>query len=176
MPGAPLTDPGVQFSRTGLFRTTRSRNCLRGVDNPLVADRGSASVGKASSLIAMCLLGYGSQEGLPVLFRHSYGTGCLCELRCSVGPFSSFQTLALLLDTMSRSDSRDARRHFLSLRLPSCLALVFSAAGTSRASFVPCVSFRARHALGPRQTLFGLTCSGQIGFGCGVIDPISVCV
>ena len=72
--------------------------------------------------------------------RHSYGTGCLCVLRQHVGPFSSFGACALPLDTMSRSDSRSARRHFLSLRLPSCLALAVSAAGTLRASSVSCDS------------------------------------
>jgi len=85
------------------------------------------------------------------------GTGCLCGLRQAVGPFSSLGAGALPLDTMNQSDSRIIRRRFLSLRLPSCLALAVSAAGTLRASFVPCVSFSTRHALRPRQTLDQLT-------------------
>ena len=54
-----------------------------------------------------CLLGYGPQEGWPVLARLSYGTGCLCRLRCSVGPFSSVgpDFSGLPLDTMSQSDT-----------------------------------------------------------------------
>jgi hypothetical protein len=39
--------------------------------------------------VYVCLLGYGPQEGLPVFARRSYGSGFLCGLRCSVGPFSS---------------------------------------------------------------------------------------
>src|SRR5262249_59777682 len=74
--------------------------------------------------ISMCLLGYGPQEGLPVLFRRSYGSGCLCGLRCSVGPFTRFGAHALLRATMNQSDSRFTRPRFLSLRFPSCLALV----------------------------------------------------
>src|SRR5207245_6447878 len=93
-------------------------------------------VTEAVLLVGMCLLGYGPQEGLPVSFRRSYGAGCLCGLRCSVGPFSGFgpALASLPLDTMGRSDSRSARRRFWSLRPPSCLAIVVSEAGTLRAS------------------------------------------
>ena len=105
------------------------------------------------------------------LVRHSYGTGCLCVLRQHVGPFSSFGAYALPLDTMDRSDSRRLRRHFLSLRRPSCLALVVSAAGTLRASSVPCVCFGARHALRPRQALHALTFSGVLVLGSGMLTP-----
>jgi hypothetical protein len=38
-------------------------------------------VSEAVLLVCECLLGYGPQEGLPVWFRRSYGSGCLCELR-----------------------------------------------------------------------------------------------
>jgi hypothetical protein len=103
--------------------------------------------------------------------RHSYGTGCLCVLRQHVGPFSSFGACALLLDTMDRSDSRSARRHFLSLRRPSCLALAVSAAGTLRASSVPCICFRARHALRPRQAVHALTVAGVSVLGSGKLTP-----
>jgi len=105
------------------------------------------------------------------LIRHSYGAGCLCGLRQRVGHFSSVGVCALPLDTMSRSDSRNARRRFLSLRRPSCLALVVSAAGTLRASSVPCVCFGARHALRPRQALHALTFSGVSVFGSGTLTP-----
>jgi len=138
LPGAPLTDPGGRYSRTGLFMLTRS---LR------------------------------SREGLPVWVRHSYGTGCLCGLRQHVGPFSNVGADALPLDTMSRSDSRNARRHFLSLRRPSCLALVVSAAGTFRASSVPCVCFGARHALRPRQAFDILTLADVSVLGSGTLTP-----
>ena len=103
------------------------------------------------------------------LIRHSYGTGCLCGLRQHLGPFSSFGAGALPLDTMSRSDSRNARRRCLSLRRPSCLALVVSAAGTLRASSVPCVCFGARHALRPRQALNALTFPGVSVLGSGTL-------
>src|SRR5664279_3519683 len=72
---------------------------------------------------------------------------------------------------MSRSDSRSARRRFLSLRRPSCLALVVSAAGILRASSVPCVCFRARHALRPRQAGHALTFSGVSVLGSGKLTP-----
>jgi len=125
-----------------------------------------------------CLLGYGPQEGWPVLFRLSYGTGCLCGLRCSVGPFSSVgpDGSGLPLDTMSQSDSRMVRRRFFSLRLPSCLVLVVSTAGTFRASFVRCVSFNTRHALRPRQALSNLTGHGPFGFGFSTKDCFPACV
>ena len=110
------------------------------------------------------------------LIRHSYGAGCLCVLRQHVGPFSSFGACALPLDTMDRSDSRRARRHFLSLRRPSCLALVVSAAGTLRASSVPCVCFRARHALRPRQAGHALTIHGHLRFGFRYADTVPACV
>jgi hypothetical protein len=110
------------------------------------------------------------------LIRHSYGTGCLCVLRQHVGPFSSFGACALPLDTMDRSDSRRLRRHFLSLRRPSCLALVVSAAGTLRASSVPCVCFGARHALRPRQAGHTLTIPGHLRFGFRDTDPVPACV
>ena len=108
--------------------------------------------------------------------RHSYGTGCLCVLRQHVGPFSSFGAYALPLDTMDRSDSRRLRRHFLSLRRPSCLALVVSAAGTLRASSVPCICFGARHALRPRQAGHALTIHGHLRFGFRDTDPVPACV
>ena len=108
--------------------------------------------------------------------RHSYGTGCLCVLRQHVGPFSSFGACALPLDTMSRSDSRSARRHFLSLRLPSCLALAVSAAGTLRASSVSCDSFSARHALRPRQAFKALTYCGPLRIGFRHTDTVPACV
>src|SRR6266702_4258539 len=66
---------------------------------------------------------------------------------------------------MSRSDSRSARCRCLSLRHPSCLALVISAAGTLRASSVPCVCFGTRHALRPRQAFHALTRYGRFRFG-----------
>src|SRR5262249_10651207 len=31
--------------------------------------------------VSICLLGYGPQDGLPVWFRRSFGSGCLCGLR-----------------------------------------------------------------------------------------------
>jgi hypothetical protein len=112
------------------------------------------------------------------LVRHSYGTGCLCVLRQHVGPFSSFgpALAGLPLDTMSQSDSRSARRRFLSLRHPSCLALVVSAAGTLRASSVPCVCFGARHALRPRQALHALTIYGRFRFGFRQTDTVPACI
>src|ERR1035441_830248 len=105
------------------------------------------------------------------LIRRSHGTGCLCGLRQHVGPFSSFGADALPLDTMSRSDSRSARRRFWSLRRPSCLALAISAAGTLRVSSVPCVCFRARHALRPRQAFHALTVPGVSVLGSGQQTP-----
>jgi hypothetical protein len=108
--------------------------------------------------------------------RHSYGTGCLCVLRQHVGPFSSFGACALPLDTMDRSDSRSARRHFLSLRRPSCLALAVSAAGTLRASSVPCVCLGARHALRPRQAGPALTIHEHLRFGFRHTDTVPACV
>jgi hypothetical protein len=105
------------------------------------------------------------------LIRRSHGTGCLCGLRQHVGPFSSFGADALPLDTMSRSDSRSARRRFWSLRRPSCLALAISAAGTLRVSSVPCVCFRARHALRPRQAFHALTVPGVSVLGSGKQTP-----
>ena len=110
------------------------------------------------------------------LIRHSYGTGCLCGLRQHVGPFSSFGAYALPLDTMDRSDSRRLRRHFLSLRHPSCLALAVSAAGTLRASSVPCVCLGARHALRPRQVVKSLTFNGPLRFGFRWDDTLPTCV
>ena len=104
-------------------------------------------------------------------FRHSYGAGFLCELRQHVGPFASVGADALPLDTMDRSDSRNARRRFLSLRRPSCLALAVSAAGTSRASSVPCVCLGARHALRPRQALHALTFAGVSVLGSRTLTP-----
>ena len=80
-------------------------------------------------------------------------------------PLLQCRGCALPLDTMSRSDSRRLRRHFLSLRRPSCLALAVSAAGTLRASSVPCVCFGARHALRPRQTFHALTVCGRLRVG-----------
>jgi hypothetical protein len=71
--------------------------------------------------------------------------------------------------TMNRSDSRIARQHSLSLRCPSCFALAVSAAGTLRASFVPCVSFSARHALRPRQALDDLTMPVGVVLGSAVL-------
>ena len=108
--------------------------------------------------------------------RHSYGTGCLCVLRQHVGPFSSVGVCALPLDTMSRSDSRNARRRFLSLRRPSCLALVVSAAGTLRASSVPCVCSGARRALRPRQAFHALTMYGRLRVGFRYADTVPACV
>ena len=100
------------------------------------------------------------QEGWPVWFRLSYGTGCLCELRQHVGPFPSFGAGALPLDTMSRSDSRSTfRPNSSSLLVLTCLALAMSAAGILRASSVSCVVFGARHALRPRQATRTLTLS-----------------
>src|SRR5439155_12550964 len=110
------------------------------------------------------------------LVRHSYGTGCLCGLRQHVGPFSSVGACALLLDTMSQSDSRSARRRFLSLHRPSCLALAVSAAGTLRASSVPYVCFGARHALRPRQAVHALTFYGRFHVGFRYTDTVSACV
>ena len=75
-------------------------------------------------------------------------------------PLLQFRGCALPLDTMSRSDSRSARRHFLSLRHPSCLALAVSAAGTLRVSLVPNDPFFTRHALRPRQVRRCLTHCG----------------
>jgi len=86
-------------------------------------------------------------------------------------PLLQFRGCALPLDTMSRSDSRSARRRFLSLRRPSCLALVVSAAGTLRASSVPCVCFHARHALRPRQAFHALTFSGVSVLGSSKLTP-----
>src|ERR1039458_5224765 len=86
-------------------------------------------------------------------------------------PLLQFRGCALPLDTMSRSDSRSARRRFLSLRRPSCLALAISAAGTLRVSSVPCVCFRARHALRPRQAFHALTVPGVSVLGSGKQTP-----
>src|SRR5260221_12862638 len=105
------------------------------------------------------------------MLRHSYGTGCLCELRQTVGPLTHFGACALRRATMNQSDSRCTSRHFLSLRLPSCLALVISAAGMLRASFVPCVSFLARHALRPRQALLALTLTGDLVWDADIKTP-----
>ena len=143
MPGAPLTDPGGRFPRTGLFVWTRS---LR------------------------------SQEGLPVLGRHSYGSGCLCVLRPRVGSFSRVGALALPRDTMGQSDSWRARWHFLSLRHPSCLALVVRAAGTLRVSSVPCVCFGMCHALRPRQAFDALTCDGRLSVGYRYAETVPACI
>src|SRR5215207_7287836 len=128
--------------------------------------------------VGACLLGYGPQEGLPVFLRRSYGAGCLCGLRCSVGPFSSFgpAEAGLLLNTMSQSDSRTVSRRSLSLRLPSCLALAVSAAGTFRASFVRCAFFNTCHALRPRQALRNLTFNGCFGIGFGKTNGLPTCV
>src|SRR6266705_2104655 len=73
-------------------------------------------VAEAVVFVGICLLGYGPQEGLPVSFRRSYGAGCLCGLRCSVGSFASVGPVetGLPLATMGRSDSRSARRRCLS--------------------------------------------------------------
>jgi hypothetical protein len=105
------------------------------------------------------------------MVRHSYGTGCLCELRQTVGPLTHFGACTLLRATMNQSDSRCTSRHSLSLRLPSCLALVVSAAGMRRASFVPCVSFDARHALRPRQALLALTLPGDLVLDADIKTP-----
>src|SRR5437867_8115365 len=77
---------------------------------------------------------------------------------------------------MGQSDSRSVRWRFLSLRRPSCLALVVSAAGTLRASSVPCVCFRARHALRPRQAFHALTSLGRFHFGFRYADTVPACV
>jgi hypothetical protein len=91
-------------------------------------------------------------------------------------PLLQFRGCALPLDTTSRSDSRSARRRFLSLRRPSCLALAVSAAGTLRASSVPCVCFGARHALRPRQAVLALTFSGRFHVGFRYADTVPACV
>ena len=78
----------------------------------------------------------------------------------------------LRLDTMGQSDSRSARYRFLSLRHPSCLALVVSAAGTLRASSVSCVCLSTRHALRPRQAFESLTFNGSLSIGFGLFDTI----
>ncbi len=91
------------------------------------------------------------------MLRHSYGAGCLCGLRQAVGSFTRFGACALPQATISQSDAQSASGRSLSLRLPSCLELAVSTAGTLRASFVPCAFFLARHALKPRQALLALT-------------------
>ena len=64
----------------------------------------------------------------------------------------------------------------MSLRLLSCLALAVSAAGTLRASSVPCVCFGARHALRPRQAFHALTFAGVSVLGSGKTDTVPACV
>jgi len=62
---------------------------------------------------------------------------------------------------MKRSDSRlSLSLPFLSLGLPSRLALVVSAAGDCRVSLVPNGPFFTRHALRPRQARRRLTYRG----------------
>lgn len=112
------------------------------------------------------------QEGWPVVLRHSYGMGCLCELHQHVGPFTSVGACALPLATMSRSYSLSTLRpRSLSLRDLTCLARVVRAAGIPRASSVPCAIFDARHALGPRQALGVLTLAVVSVLGSGGFTP-----
>ena len=108
----------------------------------------------------------------PSFLRHGLPV-CASPTR---GPLLQFRGCALPLDTMSRSDSRRLRRHFLSLRRPSCLALAVSAAGTLRASSVPCVCFGARHALRPRQAFHALTIYGRLRVGFRQADTVPACV
>ena len=83
---------------------------------------------------------------------------------------------ALPRDTMGRSDSRRVRRHFLSLRRPSCLALVVRAAGTLRVSSVPCVCFGMCHALRPHQAFDALTCDGRLSVGYRYAETVPACI
>jgi len=70
-----------------------------------------------------------------VVLRHSYGTGCLCELRQHVGPFTSVGACALPLATVSRSDSLSTLGpHSLSLRDLTCLARVLWPVGRALSS------------------------------------------
>jgi hypothetical protein len=69
---------------------------------------------------------------------------------------------------MKQSDSRlSFGWSFLSLDLPTRLALVFSAAGDCRVSMVPNGAFFTRHALRPRQAGLRLTFggAGRVEFG-----------
>jgi len=77
---------------------------------------------------------------------------------------------------MGQSDSWRARRHFLSLRHPSCLALVVRAAGTLRVSSVPCVCFSMCHALRPRQAFDALTFDGRLSIGYRDTETVPACI
>ena len=163
MPSAPLTDPGGRFSRTGLFRSTHARMRQR-----LLA--------RHAQCMPSPLWPAGRFASLDPSFLRSW-LPVWAALTCwPLYPIRGLRLASGYYYYMSQSDSRSASRRFFGLRLPSCLALAVSAAGTLRVSFVPCVSFRARHALRPRQALLVLTFYGRFGFGFRQQDAVSTCV
>jgi hypothetical protein len=117
----PLTDPGGRFSRTGLFRLTRTRIRLR--DQPPQEEVPNALAETQFQLARLTAALFHNPRS-----RHLESGQQSIHLWPGQAP-----ALTPPIEPFMQ-----------------CLALAVSAAGTFQVSFVPCVSFQACHALRPR--------------------------